>query len=134
MISTYNEWDPLKKVIVGIADFARIPSLDKSLRTVNYSHIKDDAEIPAGGLYPIDVIREANEDLDRLALELTNLGIEVVRPMNRPTDYYNFCPRDLASIIDTKQEGEFVLPLICYYFGREGKKYAMEVEEKRAAN
>lgn len=97
-----NEWDPLKKVIVGIADFARIPPLDKSLRTVNYSHIKNDNDIPQGGLYPLDVISEANEDLDRLALELTKLGIEVVRPVNRPTDYYNYCPRDLATIIDTK--------------------------------
>lgn len=97
-----NEWDPLKKVIVGLADFARIPDMDKSLRTVNYSHVKDDKELPSGGLYPIQVIQEANEDLDRLASELTKLGIEVVRPMNRPTDYYNYCPRDLATIIDTK--------------------------------
>jgi len=97
-----NEWDPLKKVIVGLADFARIPNLDKSLRTVNYSHVKDERDIPAGGLYPVQVIKEANEDLDRLASELTKLGIEVVRPMNRPTDYYNYCPRDLATIIDTK--------------------------------
>lgn len=97
-----NEWDSLKKVIVGLADFARIPNMDKSLRTVNYSHIKDDSQLPKGGLYQLDVIREANEDLDILATELTKLGIEVVRPMNRPTDYYNFCPRDLATIIDTK--------------------------------
>lgn len=97
-----NEWDPLKKVIVGLADFARIPKLDKSLRTVNYSHVKDERDIPAGGLYPIQVQQEANEDLDTLASELTKLGIEVVRPMNRPTDYYNYCPRDLATIIDTK--------------------------------
>ena len=97
-----NEWDPLQKVIVGLADFARIPNLDKSLRTVNYSHIKNDSEIPEGGLYPLSVIKEANEDLDRLASELTKLDIEVVRPMNRPTDYYNYCPRDLATIIDTK--------------------------------
>lgn len=97
-----NEWDPLKKVIVGLADFARIPRLDKSLRTVNYSHIKNDSDIPEGGLYPLSVIKEANEDLDRLASELTKLGIEVVRPMNRPTDYYNYCPRDLVTIIDTK--------------------------------
>jgi glycine amidinotransferase/scyllo-inosamine-4-phosphate amidinotransferase 1 len=97
-----NEWDPLKKVIVGLADFARIPNLDKSLRTVNYSHIKDERDVPVGQLYPIDVIREANEDLDRLTTELTKLGVEVVRPMNRPTDYYNYCPRDLATIIDTK--------------------------------
>lgn len=97
-----NEWDPLQKVIVGLADFARIPNLDKSLRTVNYSHIKNDSEIPEGGLYPLSVIKEANEDLDRLASELTKLGIEVVRPINRPTDYYNYCPRDLVTIIDTK--------------------------------
>lgn len=97
-----NEWDPLKKVIVGIADFARIPNLDKSLRTVNYSHVVNDTELPIGGLYPIQVIQEANEDLDRLSTELSKLGIEVVRPMNRPTDYYNYCPRDLATIIDTK--------------------------------
>jgi N-dimethylarginine dimethylaminohydrolase len=97
-----NEWDPLKKVIVGLADFARIPQLDVSLRTVNYSHVKDEADIPPSSLYPIDVIREANEDLETLSEELTNLGIEVVRPMNRPTDYYNYCPRDLVSVIDTK--------------------------------
>lgn len=97
-----NEWDPLKKVIVGLADFARIPNMDKSLRTVNYSHIKDDDQLPTGGLYQLDVIKEANEDLDRLATELTKLGIEVVRPINRPTEYYNYCPRDLATIIDTK--------------------------------
>jgi scyllo-inosamine-4-phosphate amidinotransferase 1 len=97
-----NEWDPLKKVVVGLADFARIPPLDKSLRTVNYSHVKDEADIPNSTLYPLDVIREANEDLDRLSEELTQLGIEVVRPMNRPTEYYNYCPRDLVSVIDTK--------------------------------
>ena len=97
-----NEWDPLKKVIVGLADFARIPLMDKSLRTVNYSHVTKDIEYVPVGLYPIQVIQEANEDLDRLASELIKLGIEVVRPMNRPTDYYNYCPRDLATIIDTK--------------------------------
>ena len=97
-----NEWDPLKKVIVGIADFARIPKLDKSLRTVNYSHVKDEREIPNAGLYPWQVIQEANEDLDRLSRELHKLGVEVVRPLNRPTDYYNYCPRDLATVIGDK--------------------------------
>jgi scyllo-inosamine-4-phosphate amidinotransferase 1 len=94
-----NEWDPLKKVIVGLADYARIPILDKSLRTVNYSHISTADQYIPYGLYPLQVIKEANEDLDRLATELTKLDIEVVRPLNRPTDYYNYCPRDLATII-----------------------------------
>jgi glycine amidinotransferase/scyllo-inosamine-4-phosphate amidinotransferase 1 len=96
-----NEWDPLKKVIVGLADYARIPIMDKSLRTVNYSHITEDNQYIPYGLYPLQVINEANEDLDRLATELTKLGIEVVRPLNRPTDYYNYCPRDLATVIGT---------------------------------
>lgn len=97
-----NEWDSLKKVIVGLADFARIPDTDISVRTVNYSHVIDENSIPKSQIYPLDVIREANDDLDRLADELKKLGIEVVRPMNRPTHYYNYCPRDLVTIIDTK--------------------------------
>lgn len=97
-----NEWGNLKKVIVGRADFARIPKLDKSLRTVNYSHVIDDREIPNEGLYPVQVLEEANEDLEILCNELRKLNVEVVRPMNRPTDYYNYCPRDLATIIGTK--------------------------------
>lgn len=97
-----NEWGQLKKVIVGDANFARIPKLDKSLRTVNYSHVIDEREIPNEGLYPVQVLEEANEDLEILCSELRKLNIEVVRPINRPTDYYNYCPRDLATIIGTK--------------------------------
>ena len=34
-----NEWDTLTKVIVGIADNAKIPEVDISLRTVNYANV-----------------------------------------------------------------------------------------------
>jgi len=98
MIDSKNEWSPLKKVIVGSADYARIPPLDISLRTVSYSHTKNLDEIAREGLFPEKVIQEANEDVDRLAQEFTKLGIEVFRPKNVPTPYYNFCPRDLAII------------------------------------
>lgn len=101
-MNSKNEWDTLKKVIVGRADYARIPKLDKSLRTVNYSNLLDESEIPSAGLYPQQVIDEANEDLERLSEELTKLGVEVVRPDNVPTPYYNYCPRDLVSIIGDK--------------------------------
>lgn len=94
-----NEWDPLKKVVVGRADFARIPKLDKSLRTVNYSNLKDESHIPYEGFYPIKVVEEANEDLEILCQELKRLGVEVERPINRPTNYYNYCPRDLVTVI-----------------------------------
>jgi len=58
-----NEWSPLKSVIVGVADGATIPPLDISLRVVNYADKKDEKSIPQG-LYPQQVIDEANEDLE----------------------------------------------------------------------
>lgn len=101
-INSFNEWDQLKQVIVGIANHARIPEIDKSVRTVNYSNILNDCDIPKPGLYPNQVIEEANEDLEILSNELIKLGIEVLRPDNNPTPYYNYCPRDLVSIIGNR--------------------------------
>lgn len=96
-----NEWDPLKKVIVGIADHAKIPPLDISLRTVNYAHETDIDNIPEGP-YPQKVIDEATEDLEILCNFLMSVGVEVVRPLNSPTEYYNYCPRDLVVIYGDK--------------------------------
>jgi glycine amidinotransferase len=95
-----NEWDPLKKVIVGIADEARIPSIDISLQTINYADVKDTTTIPTG-LYPKQVIDEANEDLEVFCDFLKKEGVEVLRPNKefKPT-YYNYCPRDSVLIYD----------------------------------
>lgn len=98
-VHSFNEWDPLKKVIVGRADYARIPDLDVSVRTVNYSHVDNLRDLPLSGYYPTQVIEEANEDLEILCENLTNLGIEVLRPINNPTKYYNYCPRDSITVI-----------------------------------
>jgi glycine amidinotransferase len=88
-----NEWGNLKKVIVGVADYAVVPPLDKSLRTINYAGISDD-EVIKSGPYPKQVIDEANEDLEILVRFLKSQNIEVVRPNKEETKYYNFCPRD----------------------------------------
>jgi N-dimethylarginine dimethylaminohydrolase len=96
-----NEWDPLKKVIVGIADHATIPSLDISLRTVNYANIQNENDIPTGS-YPRQVIEEANEDLEIFCNFLVKEGVEVVRPNNIPSEYYNYCPRDLVIVYKDK--------------------------------
>lgn len=93
-MSSINEWDTLKKVIVGIADGATIPKIDDSLRYVNYAGT-DKLDQVLVGPYPEQVIREANRDLDNLAHQLTLHGIEVVRPENTNTQYYNYCPRDV---------------------------------------
>lgn len=92
-MNSKNEWDKLKKVIVGVADYATIPEMDKSLRTINYAGEIDVSEIKHGP-YPKQVIDEANEDLEVFCNFLVGEGVEVVRPKREPTKYYNYCPRD----------------------------------------
>ena len=58
-----NEWSKLNKVIVGIADEAKIPKIDLSMRTVNYADKLDISNVTVGN-YPKQVIEEANEDLE----------------------------------------------------------------------
>jgi glycine amidinotransferase len=95
-----NEWDPLKKVIVGVADDATIPILDISLRTINYADVIDETSIPRGR-YPQQVIDETNEDLDVFCNFLTKEGVEVVRVDKSVTpNYYNYCPRDSVLVYD----------------------------------
>lgn len=95
-----NEWDTLKSVIVGDATGARIPQLDKSLRTVNYADVQDKTKIITG-LYPKEVIDQANEDLEYFSNFLKKEGIQVLRPIeNAHPDYYNYCPRDGILVYD----------------------------------
>ena len=89
-----NEWDILKKVVVGIANDAKIPPLDKSLRLINYAD-KDDSYVIPCGSYPQQVIDEANEDLEILVDFLKSENVEVLRPnKSEIPNYYNYCPRD----------------------------------------
>lgn len=92
-MSSLNEWDPLKKVIVGVADYARVPEMDRSLRFINYADKQDVSDLVSGP-YPDQVIKEANEDLEIFVKFLESQKIEVVRPNREKTDYYNYCPRD----------------------------------------
>lgn len=92
MYST-NEWSKLKKVIVGVADYARVPYVDKSVHTVNYADCENTSHIKEGQ-YPSRVIEEANEDLENFANFLKSENVEVLRPTRTPTNYYNYCPRD----------------------------------------
>jgi N-dimethylarginine dimethylaminohydrolase len=93
MLST-NEWDPLKKVVVGRADHAQVPTLDRSHHAVNYATLTDTSSVPVGP-YPESVIQEANQDLEIFVDVLIKNGVEVLRPdINHKPAYYNYCPRD----------------------------------------
>lgn len=94
-----NEWGQLRKVVVGVANNARIPETDLSMRVVNYADQETvDAKV---GFYPDQVIREMNEDLQKLDKFLSDEGVEVVRPQWEPfpkSQYYQVCPRDSVFI------------------------------------
>lgn len=97
-----NEYSPLKSVIVGRADNAKIPVDDISLRVVNYADQSLDFVIPSGP-YPSQVIEEANEDLEIFVEFLEGLDIMVYRPdINNDPLYYNFCPRDTVIVHKNK--------------------------------
>lgn len=89
-----NEWGKLKKVIVGVADHARVPTIDLSVRTINYADRNNTLDVPVG-IYPRQVIDQTNEDLDVFVNFLQSENVEVLRLKRTETDYYNFCPRDV---------------------------------------
>lgn len=125
MIECWNEWDPLEAVIVGHADNARIPQIDKSLLAINYADCTNINNIPVGP-YPQKVIDEANEDLERLCEELKKLNVEVFRPEKLNTaevhsnglwksqGYYSYCPRD-GVLVHGKSIIEAPMPLRARY-------------------
>jgi N-dimethylarginine dimethylaminohydrolase len=96
-MSSQNEWAQLKKVIVGIADEAKVPEVDLSLRTINYADKSDVSDVIVGQ-YPDQVIEETNEDLETFVSFLQSQNIEVVRPGRNNPKYYNYCPRDSVFI------------------------------------
>ena len=103
MIHTINEWDPLKKIVVGSATHANWPLHDPVFAKESEKTTWKETPVPSGPV-PQWIIDEANEDLDNLAATLTNLGVEVVRPdplnFQAHDGMYNYCPRDRLLVWD----------------------------------
>ena len=97
MIHSYNEWDPIREIIVGRADYANWPSDDPVFSKESEKTTWKESPVP-GGPVPNWIIDEANEDLDLLANVLEQCGAIVHRP--RALNYqerggmYGYCPRD----------------------------------------
>ena len=97
MIETYNEWDSLKRVVVGDATWANWPLYDPVFSKESEKTTWQETPVPSGAV-PQHIIDEANVDLDILVTTLTVLGVEVERP--EPLNFqihdglYNYCPRD----------------------------------------
>ena len=124
MISSWNEWSPLKRIVVGDATNANWPVHDPVFSKESEKTTWKETPVPSGAV-PQHIIDEANEDLDGLATTLMSLGVEVVRP--DPLNFqvhdgmYNYCPRDRLLIVgDTVVDTAMMYPcrdmeLQCYY-------------------
>lgn len=97
MIYSYDEWSPLKRIVVGDATNANWPVHDPVFKLEGTKTTWKETPVPRGPV-PQRIIEEANQDLDALATTLMSLGVEVVRP--DPLNFqvhdgmYNYCPRD----------------------------------------
>jgi glycine amidinotransferase/scyllo-inosamine-4-phosphate amidinotransferase 1 len=105
MIDSRNEWDPLKEVIVGRADYANWPSNDPVFAEESSKTLWTETPVPSGPV-PQWIVDEANEDLDALAKVCRDYGAIVHR--SQPYNYierngmYGYCPRDRVLIAGKK--------------------------------
>jgi N-dimethylarginine dimethylaminohydrolase len=97
MISSYNEYSTLKRIVVGDATLANWPTKDSVFRSEAERTLWKETPLPVGPV-PEHIIREANQDLQGLCSILTAHGVEVVRPsvfdFQTHDGLYNYCPRD----------------------------------------
>jgi len=111
-VQSHNDWDQLEEIVVGIADYAMLPTINKSTHSFCYAGETVENIKKLQGSHNQTVIDEANEDLDRLATELKTLGVIVHRPTPidhskefstpewKTTGWYTYCPRDLLLPLD----------------------------------
>tara|TARA_Y100001937_G_scaffold105915_1_gene147169 strand:- start:1409 stop:2293 length:885 start_codon:yes stop_codon:yes gene_type:complete len=87
MISSTNEWDQLKSIIVGLAWGANKP---------------ENCHFKRPGPFPSIVTAQADADLNNFVDVLKHEGVKVYRPQRHrfvPNGMYNYCPRDRLLII-----------------------------------
>lgn len=112
-VRSWDEFSPLREVIVGDATGARLPRMtDPSAWLTCFPELgRSELERIGTGNYPDRVVEETNEDLADLVATLEALGVVVRRPSPvdhvgefgapgwRSTGRHAYCPRDLALVV-----------------------------------
>jgi glycine amidinotransferase len=111
-VCSYNEWDPLEEVVVGIIDGAAVPAWDIALEATMPTTQQDFFRQNAGSSFPEEFTRLARKELDNFASVLAGLGVTVVRPLpvdhrqpfstpnwQSPGGLYGAMPRDLLLVV-----------------------------------
>jgi glycine amidinotransferase len=113
VVNTFNEWDPLEEIIVGIVDGAMIPPWDAVMRaTLHTEELWDFYRVHGGMPWPKEMLDAARQDLDEFVHILEAEGVTVRRPT--PYDFskayatpdfsidsgcYALMPRDVLLVI-----------------------------------
>jgi N-dimethylarginine dimethylaminohydrolase len=112
-ISSYNEYDRLREIVVGSATHANWPTECPVFQQEKELTLWKETPLP-GGPVPQWIVDESNEDLEGLVAILQTAGVTVHRPIE--TDYvatggmYNYCPRDRLLIA-----GDTVIDVAMHY-------------------
>lgn len=111
IVSSWNEWDPLEEIVVGVADNACYEPPEPGIRPVQRGDVAPGTPFPTGPK-PRQVIERASEELAGLVALLESRGVVVRRPspmnfcapVRTPTfevsnQYCAVCPRDVLITI-----------------------------------
>lgn len=124
-IHSFNEWDRLREVVVGIADMANWPSDDPVFAREAEKTTWTETPVPSGPV-PQWIIDEANEDLQGLVDILETAGAVVHRPVKmdfrRAGGMYSYCPRDRLLIA-----GDTVVDPVMMYPCRDQEIFALDM-------
>ncbi|HRI67578.1 MAG TPA: hypothetical protein PK156_25210 [Polyangium sp.] len=79
-VCSYNEWDPLDEVIVGVVEGAAVPSWHVALKAAMPEDHWSFFEQHGGKPFDKELVERAAKELDELARILTAEGVKVRRP------------------------------------------------------
>ncbi|MGW0811517.1 hypothetical protein [Nonomuraea sp. NPDC002799] len=114
LVCSYNEWDPLEEVIVGIVDGASFPSWHMSLEPVLPENQIETFRRQAGRPFPRHRVEAAQKELEEFVCILEGEGVTVRRPepiaQRQPystldwasTGMYAAMPRDALLVVGTE--------------------------------
>jgi len=105
MIYSANEWDPLKRIVVGTTNNAHWPKKCPVFRGQEETTLWKETPVPSGPVKE-GIIKESNVDLEKFVFVLKAHGVKVERPADLDfasfDGMYNYCPRDRLLVVGNK--------------------------------
>jgi glycine amidinotransferase len=112
-VNTWNEWDPLEEIVVGIVEDALIPPWE----TITPAVVHDKTQWPffqteGGTRWPAEMLKKAEADIEAFVHTLEAEGVSVRRPerfawdqpvaapgWSLPSSCYALMPRDVLLVV-----------------------------------